>query len=261
MKVMIFGASNALGRRFCELSPFEVIKATRSEVAYTNIDSLYSFIKQHRPDVVVNTSALKSASSTVEDMILINSLFPHLLAKVCKVLDANVYHISTDAIFSGRNKYKNTVDTHIDPTTYYGKTRALGEVLAPNVCVVRTAYVGVDSGIVNWLVTQPNGAQVDGWVNFKWSGSTIEAVCEELFAMIGGEFKNGVEHLSTEQATSKFDLVLSIIKKFGLDLRVRPTYHPYINRALVPTRVIQSLEEALYANDCSFNLQTQPTRR
>lgn len=264
MNIMVFGASSALGRRFCELAAVRghsIVRATRNDVHYTDIASLHSFIKLHNPDAIVNLAALKPSNTSIVDMILINALFPHMLAQVADSLGINVLHVSTESIFSGHNRYKNTIESIVDPTTYYGKSRAMGEVLAPNVCVVRTSYLGGDSGIVKWLSQQPPGSMVEGWVNWKWSGSTLEAVSHGLIDMLEDRFTNGIKHLATADSISKFDVVLAVIKKLGLDLRVRGVHYPYINRALVPTNVIQSLEEALYDDDCAFNLQAQADRR
>ena len=59
--------------------------------------------------------------------VYLNSYFPHQLAKLTEGTHTQVIHMSTDCVFSGkRGQY--TEDDFSDGTTFYDRTKALGEI-------------------------------------------------------------------------------------------------------------------------------------
>lgn len=130
MKVAVFGPSGMLGRT--------IVKAL-SEAGYTpqpiyrrmfdllNLNSVQSSIEGC--EAIINCAGMIPIKNTsIVDMIHVNSIFPHILA-ACNL---PTILISTDCVFSGRSHSKYTVRSLPDPRDYYGRSKALGEVLAPH---------------------------------------------------------------------------------------------------------------------------------
>jgi dTDP-4-dehydrorhamnose reductase len=262
VRIVVFGPNNSIGAALCNLGRqqgHEMIAADREAVDYIDLTELHRFLKAQKPNMVINVAMLVPPKSRMTEVVLINSYFPHLLKEVTMSLDIPMIQLSSDSVFSGHAKLPNTVRTNPDPTTYFGKSRALGEVVASNVCVVRTAWLWRDASMVKWLLSVPANGQIDGWTSYMWSGSTLrEVVLAILGLCIKQPFTPGIHHLSTVRAVSKYDIIMTIQTKLGLSLRVNPVEHPALNRVLEPTIILKPLEEAIYADDSFANLCAQP---
>lgn len=232
-----------------------MIAAGREDVDYIDLHALHNYLTTYSPDLVINTAMLTPPKSVMTDVVLINSYFPHLLQSVTATIGIKMIQLSTESVFSGHSRNPNTVRSTPDPTTYFGKSRSLGEVVAGNVCVVRTSWVWRDSSMVKSLLAARG--TIDGWVNYLWSGSTVGEVANALLDL-SLNFKPGIVHISTERPISKYDVTLILQMKLGCDLRVTPTEFPALNRALAPTISIKPFEEAIYADDSFANLCPQP---
>lgn len=253
-KVAVFGPSGMLGR--------QVVKCLQ-EAGYTP-QPIYRrmFDLLNKESVLVSVDGCSAAincagmipvkETSVVDMIHVNSIFPHVLAS-CGIPTVLV---STDCVFSGRGARKYTVTSLPDPRDYYGRSKALGEVIAPHVCVVRSSFIGCDHGFMNWVFSNHTIAKaigetqkIEGRKNALWTGSTVTAVARELVGLLG-DMPSGMVHLATEQVINKFDLALMIIELNELDLEVVPAYQPVLNRALEPTHLLPSIDTALAEYSC-----------
>lgn len=248
MRVVVFGAKGMLGAavtKSAEEKNMQVVAAVRDSVNYDNAESIRMFVSNSGADYIVNCAgAIPSKTSSIYDMIRINSLFPQLLS--IAVRETPIIHVSTDCVFSGRSSYKYMPTDIKDPKDYYGMSKSLGEPLAPNVLVLRTSFMGRDHGTMAWLCNQEPGATVEGWVNARWTGSTVEAVADAIIEVVASGAKiYGIQHLSTAQSISKYDAIEIMIRKLKLPINVKPTLHPYINKALKPTTELLGFSEAL----------------
>ena len=154
MKILVLGASGMIGstviRVMSERSDYEVSGTVRSEsmkrffsapiakkmvagVDVENHDSLVRVLSQLRPDVVVNCVGLTKHKLEADDPLVttkINTLMPHRLANLCKLIGARLIHISTDCVFSGE-KGGYIESDFADAKDVYGKSKALGKLTIP----------------------------------------------------------------------------------------------------------------------------------
>lgn len=201
----------------------------------------------HRVDAIINCAGVipHRHPNDARYMITSNALLPHTLAAE---FDGPIIHVSTDCVFSGRRSdlygYKDT-DTP-DATDLYGRTKALGEVQAPNVCNVRTSFIGEDHGLMHWLMNLPQGSEIEGWVNARWSGTYVDLVAYRLIDMLLVTNLPNIVHLSTDEPMSKYWVLLHLVKVLGLDIQVKPVFEPIINRVLVPTGHLSTLPKLDY---------------
>lgn len=254
-KVAVFGPSGMLGR--------QVIKALGPQAQpiyrrmFELLDRRSVLQALEGCDSVINCAGMIPIRSTsVVDMIHVNSIFPHILVS-CGLPTVLV---STDCVFSGHSQRKYTIKSVPDPKDYYGRSKALGEVMAPNACIVRTSFIGCEHGFMNWVLNAGQIARstgirtkIDGWKNALWTGSTVQEIAQQLaeFALDPAKAPLGIVHLATEQVINKYDLAVKLIEMRDLDLEVVPTYQPTLNRALEPTHILRPLDQALSEYKCA----------
>jgi len=127
-----------------------------------NYDYIINCIGLIKPDTINNT----------EKAILINSLFPHYLAKKVS-RDTKIIQINTDCVYSGiQNQSYNENSLH-DALDVYGKTKSLGEVLEKNVINIRTSIIGPEptkfhKSLFEWFKNEKG--KINGFVNHTWNG-------------------------------------------------------------------------------------------
>lgn len=254
-RVAVFGPSGMLGKhvmRALKSSDHVAVPMYRQMYQLLDPRSITRILDEHEIDTVINCVGLMPTRGvSAIDMIDVNSKFPHILSLAAR--QRLVLYVSSDVVFSGRNRYRYTPDNVPDPRDYYGKSKALGEVASSNVCNVRTAFIGCEHGLMYWLfninkiTTEPK--KVHGYKSALWSGSTVQAVAQALVGLVDTELR-GIIHLSTSEVISKHDLLLKLIEYNGLDIEVEPVYYPVMNRALVPTIVLPDIDTALQEYKC-----------
>lgn len=158
-------------------------------------------------DAVVNAAGLinrrLAGATSAEDALLVNSLFPRLLADRCESAGLPFVHISTDCVFDGtRGRYLES-----DPpnaTDLYGRSKALGEPL--NALVLRTSIVGpeIASGdsLLCWFLAQTGACR--GYDHHLWNGLTTLEL-GRIVAMIleRGVSVRGIRHVFGEDQTKR----------------------------------------------------------
>lgn len=207
---------------------------------FSNLKSLDELLEECAPDVIINCIATTpnsiSAADAIEN-INVNSLFPHLLARLARARGCKLIHFSTDGVFSGARGYYSESDLP-DPLDIYGRSKLLGEVSGGYCLTLRTTFYGLSSGnrgLVDWLLAQ-RGGHVKGFKNYIFSGLFMGAVASAIIAIISKPvFPSGLYHLGGP-AISKFDLLTMVSERFGLGITVEPVFAPIVNRSLDSSR-------------------------
>lgn len=111
---------------------------------YSDEDFIKNTIEMHKPDYVVNLSAITNVDVCEDDKektILINYLIPKLLAELSSEYGYNLIHISTDYVFDGiSGPYEIDEKTSETGIGIYAMTKRDSEkhTLEHNGCVIRT---------------------------------------------------------------------------------------------------------------------------
>jgi dTDP-4-dehydrorhamnose reductase len=195
------------------------------------------------PDVVINgigiVKQLREARDPIPS-IAINALFPHLLAQLCVKRGIRMVHMSTDCVFTG-TKGKYTENDFADANDLYGRTKYLGEVDYPGCLTIRTSIVGleIDSshGLFEWFFSQ-RGKRVSGYTNAIFSGLTTNALADVIGTVIDRRPDlHGVWQVASPPI-SKYDLLVQVRDRFGLNIEIEPDESVVIDRSLDPSRFI-----------------------
>ena len=161
-------------------------------------------------DIIINCIGIlnKAVDAKLAEGIYINSVLPHLLEECVSGTKTRVIHISSDCVFSGNTGHYRE-NSHPDAESYYGRTKALGELGDGNNLTIRTSIVGPELkkdgiGLFHWFMSQTGF--VNGFTEVIWSGVTTL----ELAKAIDSAMKQGLTglyHLVNNKVISKYELL------------------------------------------------------
>jgi dTDP-4-dehydrorhamnose reductase len=261
VKVLVIGASGMIGstvlRVLSEKDDWAVFGTVRDEsvkrfftasigerliagVDVENHDSLVKVMDQVRPDVVVNCAGLTKHKPEAEDPLVsipINTLMPHRLAGLCKLVGARLIHVSTDCVFSGE-KGSYTEDDFADARDVYGKSKALGEVDYQHAITLRTSTIGHELqstyGLLDWFLSQQGRCK--GYTNAIFSGLPTVVFAQVVRDVVIPHAElSGLYHVAAKPI-NKFDLLKLIAEVYGKSIDIVPDEKLVIDRSLDATR-------------------------
>jgi dTDP-4-dehydrorhamnose reductase len=236
-KVLVLGSSGMLGSavlRECMRIGLDATGTSRSGIEVEGTKTLpfslesdpRKFLRENllKFDYVINCIGLiphKFENSYELDLsraIDANSIFPNILADYSAYADVKLIQIATDCVFSGiEGAY--TEDSNPDPRDIYGITKQKGEVTADNVLNLRCSVIGPEKksaySLLSWFFSQPESAQVQGYLNHRWNGVTALAFAKVVSGIVkANAFFPGTQHLIPQDAISKYGL-LTLLSKHG----------------------------------------------
>jgi dTDP-4-dehydrorhamnose reductase len=182
-------------------------------------------------DWVINCiGAIPQREKNEDIMWKINAEFPK------RIEAARVIQIATDCVFDGQSgSYsENSVKSATDQ---YGRSKIIGE--EANSMKIRCSIIGPDktnASLFEWVRRQPEGAEINGYVDHIWNGVTTEIFAKLCSGLIQADFYfNDTFHFVPADKVSKFELVKMIAEKTGrTDLTINPveTSNP-VDRTLI----------------------------
>ena len=201
-------------------------------------------------DVVINAVGVlnKAASDEKGNAILVNSYLPHFLASSLQDTQSKLIHLSTDCVFSG-NDGPYEEGSLPDATSFYGRTKALGEIDNKKDLTIRTSIIGPDInpkgiGLFNWFMNQKS--VVFGYSKAIWTGLTTIELAHSIPLLLEKRL-SGVVHVVPDRAISKFDLLKLFNYYFAGDrLEIRKDESHVLNKALLRNRKVNDLENKNY---------------
>jgi dTDP-4-dehydrorhamnose reductase len=132
MQIVLLGRNGQLGWEFERslLALGDVISPDREELDLCHLDDVWRFLRQSKPDLIVNASAytdVDRAEREPELVMKVNALAPGVMAEASRQLKAVLIHFSTDYVFDGRTNRPYTETDPTNPLNVYGKSKLLGE--------------------------------------------------------------------------------------------------------------------------------------
>ncbi len=250
MKILVTGAGGMLANAVVAYATYtgnQVHSFSHEAMPIETLSDVRGGLMTVSPDVVINCAG--RTRGFVQEMMLSNALGPHVLAEACSSVGLRMIHVSTDCVFSGVPSGDQTrryaVEDDPAPKTPYGRAKLAGEPMLPNVLVIRTSFVGRQSGLGAWMLSQDTGASIDGWDNAFWNGTSVDAVAQLLVNEAVSGSTVGLHHAVSNEKVSKYWLVNTLAEIWQLRLAVRRVESPEIDRALRPTMELPPLKEAL----------------
>ena len=249
-KILILGSDGMAGHiivDYLESIKYEVFTTSRKEGGkksfiydvvsdYGNIKNIINEIK---PKFVINCIGVLNqfAENNKSEAVLINSFLPHYLDNLSIEYQFKLIHISTDCVFSGeKGKYKE-VD-FADASSFYGKSKSLGEVINDRNLTFRTSIVGPDIkengiGLFNWFMKQ--SGQINGYNGVIWTGVTTLELAKAIEKSLSMNIV-GLYHLVNNQQINKYDLLLLFKKWMNKEIKIVKDDGYVSDKGLVNTR-------------------------
>lgn len=249
-RILVFGSTGMLGHMLLKIlaqqGSFEVDGAHRldhtgplSYDAEQGAEGLRALLGRRGPyDYVINALGIIRSRIDPHDprsihrAIVANAVFPHVLASVAAESQTRVIHVSTDCVFSGKGSPYDEDAPH-DCLDVYGKTKSLGEIFEPGTLTIRCSLIGPDPmgrrGLLEWLLSQPSGATVPGFVDHFWNGATTLQFAMLCAGIIGGGHferirdESPVHHFCPTTPVSKYELLERMKSVFQRSVTIVPS--------------------------------------
>ena len=155
MKVLLTGSAGQLGQELLASRPeaFELIATCRGggegmlALDLADAEACKQMVQTHRPDWVVNYTAVDRAESEPDVAQAVNAGAPAAFAEALLETGGHLLQLSTDFVFSGQQGYPYHVDQQRNPLCTYGKSKAQGEEAVEQLLgtsrstIVRTSWV------------------------------------------------------------------------------------------------------------------------
>lgn len=246
MKILITGAKGQLGSQIIniikkgsseigeisdDVKNAEIIGIDVQELDITDITVTKAYIKEVKPDVVINPAAYTNVDGceTNEDLAFkVNSLGARNLAIACEEIGAKLIHISTDYVFSGVGTKPFKEYDEVGPQSVYGTTKLMGEEFVKQFCskyfIVRTAWLYGYNGN-NFVYTIMKAAKERGALQVvddqRGNPTNAEDLAHHILKLATTE-EYGVYHCTGEGECSWYDFASKIVEFAGIDATVSP---------------------------------------
>jgi dTDP-4-dehydrorhamnose reductase len=133
MKVLLIGSSGQLGSDLARaLTKVELVPLTHQDVDICEPTGTRVAIRQHAPDVVINTAAyhkVDECETNVDKTFAVNTYGVRNVALACREQGCALLHMSTDYVFGGDvgRRAPYTEDDVPSPINVYGIAKLAGE--------------------------------------------------------------------------------------------------------------------------------------
>ena len=236
MKILITGANGMLAKeikeRFAEGN--ELILTDVSELDITNKEGVINFVKEKKPELIINCAAFTAVDKAEECQELaerINGDGPTNLAIAAKEAGAKLVHISTDYVFGGNleldKDYKE--DDEKNPVTAYGITKLHGEQgIEKNMdeyYIFRTAWLyGIGGNNFVKTMTKLGSTRDEINVVADQHGSPTYAkdLSEIVYQAVNKKIPYGIYNATNEGYTTWYDFTKEILAEQGIECKVNP---------------------------------------
>lgn len=261
MRILVLGASGMLGsavfRLLSEKDGWNVYGTVRAEsskryfqaeiaerlisgVDVDQPDTLMKALVKTSPDVVINCIGLVKQLEEANDplqVVPINTLLPHRLARLCELSNSRLVHISTDCIFSGAKGGYCESDPS-DALDLYGRSKYLGEVSYPHTVTLRTSMIGHElhskHSLIDWFLSQGNRCEGYSRVVFSGLPTVVLANIIRNYVITHPEL-SGVYHVASDPI-SKYDLLRLVAEVYGKSIEIVLEDKLVVDRSLNASR-------------------------
>jgi len=203
-------------------------------------DKFEFILKSDDFDVIINCIGLlvKSCEEYPDKAVYLNSYLPHFIANTLKEKETKLIHMSTDCVFAGNTgPYYET--TPPDGTSFYDRTKALGEVDDEKNLTFRNSIIGPDInpdgfGLFNWFMKQ--NSKINGFTKAMWTGVTTITLAKAMEKAIEEDL-TGLKNLVNNENISKYDLLFLFNKHFkNSTIKIYPENKYSLDKSLLSQR-------------------------
>ena len=251
MKFLVLGCNGMAGHlisTYLQEQGHEVVGFARSPSLYVNtivgdatdLCSVKSAVESQKYDTIINCIGVLNqfAENNKSRAVFLNSYLPHYLVDITKGTDSQIIQMSTDCVFSG-NRGQYTEDDLKDGSTFYDRTKALGEIDDDKNITLRDSIVGPDInangiGLFNWFMKQKDS--VDGYTKVIWTGLTTLELAKVMESAALNR-SSGLYNIVPDESISKCDLLRLFNKYFrNNEITINPVNKISSDKSLIRVR-------------------------
>lgn len=236
MKILVTGAKGMLGTDLVPIlkeKNHDVFETDIEELNICKIDKLYEMAKEISPDIIVNCAAytqVDKAEEEVNEAFLINGIGVQNLALVCRDLNIDLCHISTDYVFDGEKKGPYSPFDAASSMNVYGLSKLAGEKFIQWIWnrfyIIRTSWLYGKNG-KNFVYTTLKLAENQKElriVDDQTGSPTWTVSLSQIISKLIETKKHGIYHVTdeTKNGISWYQFAQEIIKLSGYKLKVIP---------------------------------------
>ncbi len=206
--------------------------------AFNNQESLENIIAKIKPEIVINCIGIlnKAAEDNHELAVKVNSLLPNYIDRLSTKYNFKFLHVSTDCVFDGK-KGKYDEKSYPDAVSFYGRSKALGEINNDRNLTLRTSIVGPDNnpngiGLFEWFITQ--NTPISGYSKVIWTGVTTIELAKCMEKALANNL-TGLHHVVNNDFIPKYDLLKLFAKYFNKNIEINENNEVISEKTLVRT--------------------------
>lgn len=239
--VIVFGSSGKVGSAVALAmadDSCKVIALDHSACDVCKEEQVRSCIEEFKPGIVINAVAYNGIDVCEDNpnkAMMINTLFPKLLAELSVSHAFLLVHISSDAVFSGIGNYCYNESSNANPINIYGFTKYGGDcfvsAIAKNYYIARISLqFGVTSTKSQFVEKMLKRIQ-NGEKHLKISDNIFASpsysrdVAERIKKLIYTQSPFGFYHIANEGKASLYELICELVRIIESDVVVEPVPH------------------------------------
>jgi dTDP-4-dehydrorhamnose reductase len=206
---------------------YEDGRITQSTIDVRDKNVLKETIMKSQPEVIINLAAMTNVDKCESDKQTcweVNVTLVENLARLARIVDARMVHVSTDYVFDGqKGPYAETAVPN--PIGYYGKSKLAGE----NACIVGSMQAAVvrtnvvygpfveRPDFVRWVLDALESRTPIRVVNDQCSNPTyVDDISESILRIIQKR-RSGIYHVGGADYCSRYEFALRIAEFFRAD--------------------------------------------
>ncbi len=227
INILLTGADGQLGSDFKKLFENKGISYTATDYRNLNITDKVQmeafFSKNDKFTHIINCAAYNNVdkAETDENVFLVNTEAPAVLAKFAKKINADYVTYSTDFVFDGEKNSPYTEEDAAAPLSKYGKSKREGEKAVLKTYsksfVIRTSWlfgignVNFSKKVLEWSKVKEELNIVDNEIASPTYSTDLAIFSWKLIQTR----KYGIYHISNNGEASKYDQAKYILEKIG----------------------------------------------
>ena len=234
MRILITGANGMLAKAVInEFKNDELVLTDVAELDITNVEKVLEFVKEAKPDFIINCAAYTAVDNAEEQKELaykINAIGPKNLAIASKENDAVLIHISTDYVFGGDKPVEEDYSEEDEkkPQAVYGKTKLEGEKFIEENCskyyIFRTAWLyGEGNNFVRTMINLSKNHDEVFVVNDQHGSPTYAVdLASIIHQAVEKKIPFGIYNATNLGYTTWYDFTKKIYELKNISCKVKP---------------------------------------
>ena len=238
MRIAVIGATGQLGTDLVNVleTDHDVVGLSHTDIEVADYNSCL-VLKEHHPDVIVNTAAFHKTDQCEEEPLKtfsVNSLGARNVALIAKEIGATEVYISTDYVFDGLNTKPYTEEDAPNPINTYGVSKLAAECFTrhvPKHYVLRIASVfgvagasGKGGNFVETMIKKAKNNEPITVVDDMWMSPTYtKDAAATLKGILESNLPFGIYHATNKGYCSWYQFAQEIFKATKLNPDLNPT--------------------------------------